>query len=91
MGIGILYLTSIFWMGSKDQYEDLVNKSYWSFFANRLFFNIIIGPVIVAVIGFINWLNQTITQEKRGFRSILMIDLLIFTICSIVFTALQLA
>ncbi|WP_018473896.1 hypothetical protein [Echinicola pacifica] len=91
VGIAVLYFTSLFWMGSQKDYQELVNKSYWYFFANRLLFNLLIGLAIILVIGFINWLVQKITKAKMGIRKVLMIDFLIFTICSIAFIALQLS
>jgi len=90
-GIGVLYLSSIFWMGSKEDYAELVNKSYWSFFVNRLFFNLLIGLVLVAGVGFINWLLQKITKAKEGIGKILMIDFIIFTVCSIIFIVFHLS
>lgn len=90
-GIGVLYLSSTFWMGSKEDYTEMVNKSYWSFFVNRLFFNLLIGLVLVAGVGFINWLLQKITKAKEGIGKILMIDFIIFTVCSIIFLFFQLS
>lgn len=90
IGIGVLYLASFFWMGSKEDYEDLVNNSYWSFLANRLFFNTLIGLVLIAFIGVVNWLIIKTTKSEVSIRRVLAIDFLIFVICSIVFIALRL-
>ena len=91
VGIGLLYMASLFWMGSKEDYENLANNSYWSFFANRLFFNILIGLIMIALIGVINWLGQKITKVKMRVWKILAIEFFIFVICSITFIAVQLS
>lgn len=90
-GIGILYLSSILWMGSKEDYEELLNKSYWSFFANRLFFSLLIGLVLVIAIGFFNWLFQKIAKTRKRIGKILLIEFLIFAACSLILTVFQLS
>jgi hypothetical protein len=91
VGIGLLYVASLFWMGSKEDYENLANNSYWSFFANRLFFNLLIGLMMIALIGVINWIGQKITKVKMSVWKILAIDSFIFVVCSIIFIAVQLS
>lgn len=88
-GIIILCFTSIFWLGSKEQYQDLLDHSYWSFFADRLFFNLIVGIILLITIGVINSLIQKITKYRISLRKVLMIDFLIFTICSVIFISWQ--
>lgn len=90
-GIVVLYLSSLLWMGSKEDYEDLVSNSYWSFFANRLLFNILIGLVIVLIVGLITWLAQKIIKVKMNISKMLAVDFLVFITCSIVFIAFQLS
>jgi hypothetical protein len=90
-GIGFLYIASLLWMGSKEEYENLVNNSYWSFFFYRLLFNILIGLTMIAFIGVINWLLQKITKVKMRVWKILAIEFFIFVICSIAFIAAQLS
>ncbi|WP_291861139.1 hypothetical protein [Marinilabilia sp.] len=90
IGIGILYFASLFWMGSKEEYEELVNNSYWSFFTNRLFFNALIGLALIAFIGVVNWLILKATKSMVSIKRVLAIDFLMFVICSIVFIAFQL-
>lgn len=91
IGITILYFVALFWMGSKDEYEELVNNSFWSFFTTRLFFNILLGLVVIGFINVVNWLIQKATKSKLRIWRISVINFLIFTICSIVFIALQMS
>lgn len=90
IGIGILYLASLFWMGTKEDYENLVNNSYWPFFANRMLFNSLIGLMIITIIGMINLLIQKIKKTKIEILKILIIDFVGFTFFSIVFIITQL-
>jgi len=91
VGIYLMYFTSIFWMGSKEAYDGLISESYWSFFANRIIFNLVVAIVLTVTIGLINWLLNKLTKSRVRIWRVLLIDLLIFTVSSIVFIAIQLS
>jgi hypothetical protein len=86
LGIGVLYFSSLFWMGSKEEYDELVNTSYWSFFGNRLLLNLLVGLILIIFIGAINSLVLKITKSEINIRRVMVIDFCIFIICSILFT-----
>ncbi len=91
LGITVLYFASMFWIGSKEEYDDLVNDSYWSFFANRLLFNSLVGLVLIGFVGIVSWIVKKATNSETRLRGVLTIDFLIFVICSIVFIAFRMA
>ena len=67
LGIGILFFAALIWMGTKDDFDELVNNSYWKFFTNRLIFSLINGLVILAMVGLINYIIKNIL--KLEYRS----------------------
>ena len=91
LGIGILYFSSLFWIGSKEDYEEIVTNKYWSFFASRLMFNVIVGLVLLIIIGIINWILLRILKHGFNIKKLLLIDLLLFIISSAIFVFIQLS
>jgi uncharacterized protein (UPF0333 family) len=91
IGVGILFLSSIFYMGSKEDYEELINNSYLKFFVNRLIFNLLIGLVLVCLILFINFCIQKIGKVRIEIKNIAKINILVYLISSLGFIAYQLS
>ena len=91
LGITCLYFSSLFWMGSKEDHDRLLANSYWSFFAGRLFFNILVSFFIISLIGTSSWLVGKFLRSEQKIKiwRILAIDLLIFIVSSIVFILCQ--
>ena len=91
VGIGIIYFTSLFWMGTKSEYDDLIKSDQWSFFANRLLFNTLVGLLLSLIMGAINWLLGKIARIEVNVMNVLVISFLLFFLSSIVFIAFQLS
>jgi hypothetical protein len=91
LGVGILFFASIFFLGSKEDYEELINNSYVKFFVNRLIFNLLIGLVLVCLILFINFCIQKIGKVRIEMKKIAIINILVYTISSIGFIAYKLS
>jgi hypothetical protein len=89
-GIAILFFASIFSLGSQEDYLELINKSHWSYFSNRLLFNVLVSMVIILIIGFFNWLTFEINKQKIKIKKILLLDFLVFIVCSMFFIACRL-
>jgi hypothetical protein len=86
-----LYFTSLFWLGSKEQHNELIKNSALTFFFNRLIFNLLVILFLTAIIGVVNWLVKKMiaVNIKTKIWTILAVDFLIFTIISIAFIVLQ--
>lgn len=91
LGITCLYFSSLFWMGSREDYDELRKNSNWSFFASRLFFNVLVTFFIIVLIAASNWLVGKFLRSEKKIKiwRILAIDLLIFIVSSIVFILCQ--
>jgi uncharacterized membrane protein len=89
-GIAILFFASIFSLGSQEDYLELINKSHWSYFSNRLLFNILVSIVVILIIGFFNYLIFKINKQKVKIKKILLLDFLVFLVCSMFFIACRL-
>jgi hypothetical protein len=90
LGVIALYFVSLFWLGDKNAYYELVKNSFWRFFSSRLLFNFAASIVIIVIAGIINRLAKLITFNKDiEISKILAIEFLIFTVSSVVFICLQ--
>ena len=91
IGVVILHISSLFWMGSHEEMNNMVHDSYWSFFGYRFLFNLIINAAYLCFLGVLNWFLANIFQTDFSIAKIIFIDLVLFSICSIVFVVLQLS
>ncbi|WP_460693386.1 hypothetical protein [Mucilaginibacter puniceus] len=86
LGVFILFFTSVFWLGSDEQFQQVYKNSYWIFLAYRLLFDVIVSLLMVAIIGIVNWLLKKITVHiQTPIWKVLAINFLIFFVASIVF------
>jgi len=69
--ISILF-SSFFWMGTKDQRDEL-KENVLSFLLNRLLFDLIIISILLALTMFINWIYLLIDSSNINRNSYLRI------------------
>ncbi len=77
-----LYFSSVFWIGSKEQFDDLINTSKLMFFFNRIIFNslvIFFFLLVLTSIKFLIFKKETLNPLKK----IILFDMVVLNLISI--------
>lgn len=82
----VLFFLAIFWIGSKEQHEQILSNGLASFFLIKLFIDIIAVLVALAVLWLINiGLKYLFKMPDYNIKKIIMLEAIIYILSSIVF------
>lgn len=85
VGLTCLFFISFFYLGSKEQHDEAIHLSGWSFFLARFLFN---APLILLCMGLLLLLTRIAGKRIStglSIKRILLIDALILIVGSIMF------
>lgn len=84
-GIFAVYVHSILWLGSKEEYDNIILSSQWSFIVNKLILGLIICAIVVAfiyVIGLI-LLKKHNAKDRVILRKVIILDFVLLLLANI--------
>jgi|WetSurMetagenome_2_1015567.scaffolds.fasta_scaffold165301_2 hypothetical protein len=62
-----MYFASLFWIGSKEEWEYQVGNHFWSFFGGRFFLVVIAGLIFFLLSLLLNWLFRKSVPYKKKY------------------------
>ena len=87
LGIVVLFITSVFYLGSAEQHHTIVDDYFLETFFIRLGFNVLIITIIVGLAYLFPLIVARISKQKRlpFFKKMLLIDFLVLLLFAVGF------
>ena len=81
----IIFVVSTFWLGSKEQHEQVVNNGL-NFFFTRLSISITVAVISVLLLWLINIVLKKILKcVNYKLKKVLIIEIVVYALCSVLF------
>lgn len=77
-----LYFSTIFWIGSKEQFDELKNKSFFFFFLNRFILNTIFIFLMLTIFILFSRILGNDFRKGVSLKKVFLIDLFVLSIVS---------
>jgi hypothetical protein len=85
--IVVLSTSAFFWIGTRETWNEQVQKQFWEFWFSRFAFSLFVGVVFFLLSQFVDWVfrDVAVRSRKRMATELLLVVILTFALVTIPF------